>query len=106
MNTVDVVKQVLLRWGAAWILWFLGALSLVSLTIIAERWLFYRTRDGDLRALARRLGAHLAGRDLDAAMQELRQSRSVAAAIAAAGLQVAGAGPAAADKAMQSAAAL
>ena len=105
MNTVDAVKQVLLRWGASWVLWLLGASLIVTVVITVERWLFYRTREEDLPALARRLGAHLAGRDFDAAAKELGRSRSVAAAIAAAGLELASGGPAAADKAMQSAAA-
>ena len=106
MNSVDAVKQVLLRSGASWVLWLLGAALLAAIAVIVERWLFYRTRECDLHALARRLGAHLAGRDFDAAVKELGRSKSVAAAIAAAGLELAGAGPAAADKAMQSATAL
>jgi biopolymer transport protein ExbB len=106
VNSLDAAKQVLLRSGVAWILWLLGAALLAAFAIIVERWFFYRTRDCDLRALARRLGTHLAGHDFDAAVEELKRSRSVAAAIAAAGLELASAGPAAADKAMQSAAAL
>jgi len=106
VNTVDAVKQALLRWGAAWVLWLLGACLVITVAIIVERWLFYRARDCDLRALARRLGACLAERDIGAAVEELGRSRSVAAAIAAAGLELAAGGPAAADKAMQSAAAL
>ena len=105
-TTTDTVKQVLLRSGASWVLWFLGALLLVSVAIIVERWLFYRARDCDLKVLARRLADHLAGGGVLAAIDELGKSRSVAAAIAAAGLELADRGPAAADKAMQSAAAL
>src|SRR5919197_736264 len=106
MNTIDAVKQVLLQSGASWVLWFLGSLSLVSIAIIVERWLFYRARECDLQAMARRLAARLAGRDFDGAIKELGESRSVATAIASAGLQLARRGPAAADRAMQSAAAL
>jgi biopolymer transport protein ExbB len=106
VNSVDAIKQVLLRSGASWVLWLLGVALVAAVAVIVERLLFYRTRDCDLRALARRLGAHLAGRDFDAAVEELGRSKSVAAAIAAAGLELAAAGPAAADKAMQSAAAL
>ena len=106
MNAVDAVKQVLLQSGASWVLWFLGALSLVSVAIVVERWFFYRERDCDLHAMAKTLGARLAERDFDGAIQELARSRSLATAIAAAGLELADRGPAAADKAMQSATAL
>jgi biopolymer transport protein ExbB len=106
VNTVDAVKHVLLRSGTSWVVWLLGASLVITIVIVVERWLFYRTRECDLNALARRLGTHLAGRDFDAAVKELARSKSVAAAIAAAGLELADAGPAAADKAMQSAAAL
>jgi biopolymer transport protein ExbB len=106
VNTVDAIKQVLLRSGAAWVLWLLGGCLIVSMAIIVERCLFYRARDCDLRALARRVGTCLAERNVASAMEELARSRSVAAAIAAAGLELAAGGPAAADKAMQSAAAL
>ena len=106
MNTVDAIKQVLLRSGAAWVLWLLGGCLVISVAIIVERCLFYRARDCDLRALARNLGTRLAERNVAGAIEELERSRSVAAAIAAAGLELAAGGPAAADKAMQSAAAL
>jgi biopolymer transport protein ExbB len=106
VNTVDAFKQVLLRSGASWVLWILAVSLVVTVAITVERWFFYRRREGDLQALAWRLGAHLADRDFDAAAKELGQSRSVAAAIAAAGLELAHGGPAAADRAMQSAAAL
>jgi len=106
MNSIDAIKQILLQSGASWVLWFLGVLSVVSVAITVERYLFYRARKGDLQALARRLDVHLACGDFKAAIEELGQSQSVAAAIAAAGLRLADRGPAAADKAMQSAAAL
>jgi biopolymer transport protein ExbB len=106
VNTVGAIKQVLLQSGASWVLWLLGLLSLASVAVIVERWLFYRARDCDPELLARRLGTQLAARDFDAALSELGESRSVAATIAAAGLQLASRGAAAADKAMQSATAL
>jgi biopolymer transport protein ExbB len=106
VNPVDAVKQVLLQSGASWVLWLLGVLSLASVAIVVERWLFYRAQDCDLHAVARSLGARLAERDFGGAIQELARSRSVATAIAAAGLQLADRGCAAADKAMQSATAL
>jgi len=106
LNTIDAVKEILLRGGASWVLWFLGILSVLSIGVMVERWLFYRSRGGDLKALAQMLDARLAAGDRQAAVQELARSRSLAAAIAAAGLRLADRGPEAADKAMQSAVAL
>jgi biopolymer transport protein ExbB len=106
MNTLDAVKNVLLRSGAAWVLWFLGALSAISLLLTVERWLFLRARGGDLAALARALDQRLRTGDREGAIAELAASRAVAASIAAAGLRLADRGPAAAEKAMESAAAL
>lgn len=106
MNTIDTVKEILLRSGASWVLWLLGALSVVSLGIMVERWFFYRSRGGNLKALAQGLDARLAAGELQLAAQELERSPAIAASIAAAGLRLADRGPAAADKAMQSAVAL
>src|SRR5262245_22640578 len=106
MSTIEAVKHILLRLGATWILWLLAALSIVSIVLIVERWLFYRRCEGDLRALADQLDRRLGVGDLAAALTDLGRSRSVAASIAAAGLRLADRGPAAAEKAMQSATAL
>ena len=106
MRTIDVLQQILLRSGTAWILWLLGALSVVSIAIVVERWLFLRQRECEPQALATSLLADLARREFTAAAKRLRESRSVAAAVAAAGLDLAALGPSAAEKSMQSAVAL
>jgi len=106
LNTIDAVKQILLQSGASWVLWLLAALSLISVGIIIERWFYYRSRGANVQPLAEQLDRWLAAGDFRAATEELGRSRSVAAAIAAAGLRLADRGPAAADKAMQSATAL
>jgi len=106
VKPTDFVQQLLLRSGTAWVLWTLGALSVVTLGIIVERWLFLRARDCEPRALARNIRPHLVRRDFAAAAQELSKTRSVAAAVAAAGLQLAPLGPAAMEKSMQSAVAI
>ena len=106
MSTIDSVKHVLLVSGASWILWLLGGLSVSSLVVAMERWLYLRRRGGDLEALARSLDQHLASGDFATAHRLLEASPSVAARIADAGLRLADRGTDAADKAMQSAAAL
>jgi biopolymer transport protein ExbB len=105
-NTIDAVKEVLLQSGASWVLWFLAALSLISIAIMVERWFFYRSRSANLQGLARQLDGWLSAGELQVARRELEASPSLAAAIAAAGLRLADRGPEAADKAMQSAIAL
>lgn len=106
MNTINAVKEVLLQSGASWVLWLLGALSLLSVAIMVERWFFYRSRGGNLQALAQKLDKRLSAGDFKVAAEELERSPSIAASIAAAGLRLAERGPGAADKAMQSAMAL
>jgi biopolymer transport protein ExbB len=106
MNAAETVKHFFLTGGSSWVLWLLGALSIASVTVALERWLFYRTRDADLPALSRLLDQRLAAGRYDDAIRELGVSASVAASIAAAGLRLAHLGPDAVDKAMQSATAL
>jgi len=106
MNAVEAVKQVLIQSGASWVLWLLGALSVVSLAIAGERWLFYLTREGSVGPLALILDRTLSKGDVAGAIAELGRSRSVAASIAAAGLRLSSLGPEAVAKAMESATAL
>ncbi len=103
---MESVKDVLLASGAGWVLWFLGLLSVSSLALAAERWLYLRRRGGDLEALARALDDRLSGGDFAGARRVLESSPAVAARVADAGLRLAERGVAAAEKAMQSAAAL
>ncbi len=106
MKATDLAQHLLLRSGTAWVLGVLAALSVASLAIIVERWLFLRARDCEPRALARRIRAHLVRRNFAAAAEELGKIQAVAAAVAAAGLQLAELGPAAVEKSMQSAVAI
>jgi biopolymer transport protein ExbB len=96
MFLVDSIQRLFLGAGAAWVLWLLLALSLVSLAIAFERGLFFRGRGGDLPALERRLSHG----DVEGAREELAGSRALAAAVADAGLRVAHLGPAGVEKAM------
>lgn len=106
MNTIELVKDVLLRSGASWVLWLLGFLSLVSVAIIVERFLHFRSLGLDLKVTAERLDAKLTNGDFAGAIDELKRTSSVAGSIAAAGLRLADRGPAAVEKAMESAVAL
>lgn len=106
MNTVEALKSFFVGSGSIWVLWLLFGLSAVSLAVALERFLALRARRGDLQALAEMLDRRLAEEDVEGAIAELAKSPSAAAAIARAGLRLAHLGPAAAEKAMQSAATL
>jgi len=106
MNSTETLKHVLLRFGTDWVLWLLGLLSLVSIVLILERWLYYRSCRGNVKALAEKLDERLSLGEKDPAIQDLKRSRSVAASVAAAGLRLAPRGVLSAREAMQSAAAL
>jgi biopolymer transport protein ExbB len=103
MNTVETIKDLFVRSGASWVLWLLFALSAGSLAIALERWLFFRSKDDDVRALAAELDVHLSSGSIAAGLETLRSLRTVGAAVARAGLRLAPRGPAAAEKGMQSA---
>jgi biopolymer transport protein ExbB len=106
MTAMEAVKDVLLASGAGWVLWFIGGLSISSLALAVERWVYLRRRGGNLEALARALDEQLRAGDFAGARRALESSASVAARVADAGLRLADRGVEAADKAMQSAAAL
>ena len=103
MHTVEVIKNLFLQFGAGWVLWLLFALSAGSVAVAIERWLFFRSKRDDVRALAAELDAHLANGSSGAALEALRSLRSVAACVVRAGLRLAPRGVAAAEKGMQSA---
>lgn len=105
MNLVEWLKNLLVGFGAGWVLWFLVALSVVSLAIILERaWFFFSLRE-DLPVLAREFRQALS-QSMDAARRRLERSRSAEAAVVLAGLAIADQGPEAVEEAMAGASAL
>lgn len=106
MNLVEWLKRIMVGFGAAWVMWLLLALSVVSVAIMLERaWFFYSIRD-DLAKLAKELRALLRDGDIDGAMKRMQASNSAEAAVVVAGLVEADRGPKAAEEAMHGAAAL
>jgi biopolymer transport protein ExbB len=106
MPIVDVIKNVFVQWGANWVLWLLFALSLVSLGIIVERWLVFRSKQDVIRELSLSLEETLATGDFARALTQLEKRTSVGAMVARAGLRLAPQGMTAAEKSMQGALAL
>lgn len=103
MSTVEIIKNVFVHSGAGWVLWLLFALSAGSVAVIVERFWFFGQKDGDVRALAAELDAHLSHDAREAALQALRPAQSIGAAVATAGLRLAPRGLASAEKGMASA---
>jgi biopolymer transport protein ExbB/TolQ len=90
--------------GAEWILWLLVALSIISLAIIVERWLyFFRTRVGG-DDLAAQLQEELRSGRLQNAWQLIKDSHTycIESAVVAAGMMSLRNGAQAASEAMQS----
>jgi biopolymer transport protein ExbB len=105
-DLVDHAKRLMTNFGAAWVMWLLLALSVVSVAIMLERgWFYYSLRD-DLTALARSLGDYLRRGEVAQARRLLENSPSAEAAVVVAGLVEAERGAQAAEEAMAGAAAL
>jgi biopolymer transport protein ExbB len=105
MNLVEWLQRIMVGFGAAWVMWLMLALSVISVAIILERaWFFWSLRD-DLTVLARDLRAALDD-SVEAARRRMEASPSAEAAVVCAGLAMAHKGPDAAEEAMTGAAAL
>jgi len=107
MNLVEWLQRLMSDFGAAWVMWLMIGLSVISVAIMLERgWFYYSLRD-DIGALAQKLRKALRDdTDLAAAQKLLEASPSAEAAVVVAGLLEADGGAKAADEAMQGAVAL
>src|SRR5262245_11784497 len=102
MNLVEWLQRIMVGFGAAWVMWLMLALSVISVAIILERaWFFWSLRD-DLNVLAKELRAALDD-SIESAQKRMEASPSVEAAVVSAGLAIAHKGPAAAEEAMNGA---
>jgi len=105
MNIVEWLQRIMVGFGAAWVMWLMLALSVISVAIILERaWYFWSLRD-DLGVLAKELRASLED-SIESAQRRMEASPSVEAQVVLAGLSMADRGPAAAEEAMSGALAL
>ena len=105
MNLVKWLQRIMVGFGAAWVMWLMIGLSVISVAIILERaWFFWTLRD-DVAVLHRDLRNALRN-SIDAAMKRMDGSPSAEAAVVKAGLLEADRGPKAAEEAMAGALAL
>jgi biopolymer transport protein ExbB/biopolymer transport protein TolQ len=79
--------------GSEWVLYLLAFLSMLSFTIMAERFFFFRKHRGDVEELGKRLSAELSKGDLGSAAQMLNASRTIEGQVAVEALRWAYAGP-------------
>jgi biopolymer transport protein ExbB/TolQ len=106
MHLVEWLQRLMTNFGAAWVMWLLIGLSVVSVAIMLERGWFYVTIRDDLAKLAAQFRDLLRKGDYEAAQKALEASPSAEAAVVLAGLAEADRGPQAAEEAMQGAKAL
>jgi biopolymer transport protein ExbB len=106
MNLVEWLQHLMTNLGAAWVMWLLIALSVLSVAIMLERGWFYWSLRDDIARLARELRQLLRNEDMEGAKKLLEASPSAEAAVVVAGLIEADRGPRSAEEAMQGAAAL
>ena len=100
---LETLTDLMVHSGAAWVLWLLIALSVVSLAIGIERALVFAKTRGDVSALGPKLRQHLRAGNLEAAEGLVRASPSVEGCVVAAGLVEAELGSEAAEEAMAAA---
>lgn len=105
-NIVTWLQQLMIQFGAGWVMWLLVVLSVISVAVMLERGWFYFTLRDDLAKLAAQLRDHLRKGDIRGARKRLEASPSAEAAVVVAGLNEAPNGAKAADEAMQGAVAL
>jgi len=72
--------------GSEWVLWVLVGLSILSVTVMVERAIYFRGTGDDLEALGRELAERLKEADLEGARRSLAGQRAPAALVAAAGI--------------------
>jgi len=103
MHVVDVIGDLLVRLGTAWVLWLLFLLFVTGAVVAVERWVYFRSKNDDVHAIAAALDASLSRQNLKAALRTLKPLQSVGAIVARAGLRLAPRGARAAEKGMRGA---
>ena len=70
-----------------WVLWLLLALSLLSVAVMVERWIFYRRRKVDFESLREEFAKYLDKGDFEAAAKLLAKTNSLETNVVLAGLR-------------------
>ena len=104
MNTVELFKNIMINFGAEWVLWILVILFTIVVAISLERWFYFQRRSGNTQIMASVLENYLRGKTSN--LQWPKGGRAFSARIVEAGLAMVDYGPEAVTQAMQSRAAL
>lgn len=100
---IEMMKNLMLRGGAGWVMWLLIGISIISLAIAIERaWVVVR-RGGDVSFLVLELNRRLRAGKIGDAQMLLASAKCVEATVAQAGLAEAPRGPKAAEQSMAAA---
>jgi biopolymer transport protein ExbB len=100
---IETLTHLMVNSGAAWVLWLLIGLSLVSVAIGLERLVVYQRLEGDVSSLVRELRKLLRSGDNEGGVRLLANAKSVPATVVAAGLAEADLGADASEEAMAAA---
>ncbi len=87
--------------GATWVMWLLIGLSVIGLAIVLERAYYMLSSSDDFRRLKDDLFPMLTRRDFEGAKERVGKSRSCAARVVGAGIEVADQGAHAVEQRMQ-----
>lgn len=102
MNIIESFKGFSLL-GAEWVMWVLIFLSLVSISIMVERFIFFVGQRADIERFGRELAEKLRRKDFGGAKALAAKQKGVAAAVARTAVAEAEHGPEAFDEAAQGA---
>lgn len=86
MDIVQPIKQSMLAIGASPVMWLMLGLSVASVAVMLERFIFYQRIRADMVSLVKGLTERLRARDIEGARKVLERSRSAEAAVVSVGL--------------------
>ena len=102
MKLTDLFLWIAL-WGAEWVLWVLVVLSLISITVMIERWFYFRRHRDPNGLEGGELESALRAVDFPRAFELVRESQAIECVVVKAGLQAFNRGPSAIAESMASA---
>jgi len=100
LQLTEFLARAVSQTGAEWVMYLLIGLSILSVGVMLERWLFYARRAVEVDEVRARLERLLEADEVRAALDWLGQSESMEGRVAATGLRHFGRGPATMEEQM------